>query len=264
MHLCNVLAKSKHGAHFHNVKIRIGLAVCRKLIDLMGGDIVLDQEYDSGIAGSPGARFVVFLNRPPLFLDPPMDSPMSTPAAEKVVDETVKSIPDNCSVLCVDDDTVLRRLFSRSVARVKPNWIVQQASNGETALTLASNKHYDIIFMDQYMSSAQKQLLGTETVRALRARGVKSRVCGLSANDMESAFFEAGADAFLLKPLPCEPDALLQALKHVLESDRSESKSAETGCASDSHNIRHLRVMGKVESKTLIESTEDESERVSL
>ena len=66
-----------------------------------------------------------------------------------------------------------------------------------------------------YMASPTKQLLGTETVRAMRSRGVKSVICGLSANDMKSAFEEAGADTFILKPLPCKQDALLKALQHV-------------------------------------------------
>ena len=66
-----------------------------------------------------------------------------------------------------------------------------------------------------YMASPTKQLLGTETVRAMRARGVKSVICGLSANDMKSAFEEAGADTFILKPLPCKQDELLEALLHV-------------------------------------------------
>ena len=65
------------------------------------------------------------------------------------------------------------------------------------------------------MASVEKQLLGTETVRAMRSRGVTSVVCGLSANDVKAAFLDAGADAFELKPLPCKQDALAEALKKV-------------------------------------------------
>jgi hypothetical protein len=46
-----------------------------------------------------------------------------------------------------------------------------------TAIRLADMRYYDIIFMDQYMASTDKQLLGTETVRSLRSRGVKSVIC---------------------------------------------------------------------------------------
>ena len=66
------------------------------------------------------------------------------------------------------------------------------------------------------MASVEKQLLGTETVRALRARGVDSIICGLSANDMEQQFVEAGANGFLFKPFPCETETLSAELVRIL------------------------------------------------
>ena len=77
-------------------------------------------------------------------------------------------------------------------------------------------KQFDVIFMDQYMPSTQRQLLGTETVRELRTGGNKSRICGLSANDIENAFLQSGADSFMLKPLPCDKDELKRQLLRVL------------------------------------------------
>ena len=74
---------------------------------------------------------------------------------------------------------------------------------------------FDIIFLDQYMTSVEKNLLGTETVRGLRSCGVQSLICGLSANDLEDAFLTAGADAFMLKPFPTKPDGLLAELVRV-------------------------------------------------
>ena len=58
------------------------------------------------------------------------------------------------------------------------------------------------------MASADKQLLVTETVRALRAKGVKSRISGLSANDLEKPFLRNGANGFLIKPFPCAKEPL--------------------------------------------------------
>jgi CheY-like chemotaxis protein len=51
----------------------------------------------------------------------------------------------------------------------------------ETALEDGGLEAYDLIFMDQHMASTEKQMLGTETVRALRAKGFKNTICGLSA-----------------------------------------------------------------------------------
>ena len=64
-------------------------------------------------------------------------------------------------------------------------------------------------------------MLGTETVAALRNNGVKCRICGLSANDKEEDFYEAGADAFMFKPFPCESEALRRALIRILYKDNA-------------------------------------------
>ena len=72
--------------------------------------------------------------------------------------------------------------------------------------------------MDQYMASTEKQLLGTEATRALRTKGVKSIICGLSANEMEKPFLEAGADAFTIKPLPSGKEALTRELHRILNT----------------------------------------------
>ena len=58
------------------------------------------------------------------------------------------------------------------------------------------------------MASIEKQLLGTETILEMRARGCESRLFGLSANDLEAEFIAAGADGFVIKPFPTETDAL--------------------------------------------------------
>lgn len=74
------------------------------------------------------------------------------------------------------------------------------------------------------MASVEKQMLGTETVRALRAQGVTAKICGCSANNMEEEFLEAGADSFLLKPFPCEKEELRRELLRVL-SGLKETKT---------------------------------------
>jgi CheY-like chemotaxis protein len=146
-----------------------------------------------------------------------------------------QTLPENLSVLFVDDDMVLRKLFSRTLKKVNPTWTIHEASNGETAIDMITKQledegkdkvqeenasktgMFDLIFMDQYMASVQKQLLGTETVRMIRAQGVTGPIiCGLSANDVEDAFLEAGSDTFMFKPFPCKPDALKEELLRIV------------------------------------------------
>lgn len=173
----------------------------------MDGEIYLDETYDSGVAGNVGTRFVVNLKQQPI--DPKAihdcqhqtirDETGETGPLSDDEDLIPYELPSNAYVLFVDDDPILRKLFSRSIRTVAPNWKIREASNGETALHLVKTEHFDLIFMDMYMASVEKQLLGTEAVLELRRRGVTCRICGLSANDKELEFLEAGADCFSFK-----------------------------------------------------------------
>lgn len=199
----------------------IGLSLCKNLVRLLNGDLWLDVNYDSGIEGCPGARFVIQLPFPPIVESPEEDaSEQNNESVTKVaVDSTPPKIadkdivlPDHLTVLFVDDDLVLRKLFMRAIKKVAPTWKVHEAANGETAIRLTDETFFDIIFMDQYMPSTEKTLLGTETIRELRAKGVTSCLCGLSANNLEHAFVEAGANGFIQKPMPCQKEELTREL----------------------------------------------------
>jgi CheY-like chemotaxis protein len=216
----------------------IGLSLCENLTHLLHGDIRLDETYDSGVKDSPGARFVIRLNTPPLssedVLQPSKGDAISKSGefvhqndGNDEVSTVVVELPENLSVLFVDDDRILRKLFSRSVAKAAPTWTIHEAANGETALRMVDLEAYDLIFMDQYMASTEKQLLGTDTIRALRAKGFKNRICGLSANDLEQSFISAGADCFVLKPIPCERSLLEGLLDGILHND-SDRRSVES------------------------------------
>jgi signal transduction histidine kinase len=213
----------------------IGLHICKSLCELMEADLYLDDEYRSDWLDCPGARFVINLHKPALqnesFLGCASikeDSTCSTTESsghdvECAVSScmmTSDSLPTSLSVLFVDDDIILRKMFARTVKRAAPTWLVTEASNGETALKLVDEHSFDIIFVDQYMASVEKQLLGTETVRALRRKGVCCVVCGLSANDLRDQFLDSGADAFMLKPFPCEVKRLQEELHTIVHSGR--------------------------------------------
>ena len=228
----------------------IGLNICHNLCQLMGATIRLDEFYDSGVAGCPGARFVVNLQQRPIenygeaaeddpevapddiekpregssprtvtIVAPPVSGPQSPEANGNSLirgnlDDLVpptndeNNLPESLEVLFVDDESILRKLFIRTVRKVAPTWHITEAGNGERALQLAQEKEFDVIFMDQYMPCIEGPLLGTEVVRRLRAMGFTCLICGLSANDIREDFLDAGADSFLHKPFPCKTDAL--------------------------------------------------------
>jgi CheY-like chemotaxis protein len=203
--------------------------LCKQLCQLSNGDIWLDETYDSGIDGYPGTRFVVNWNAPPLNLEP-SDLDRYEQAIENGSNDedmgdwnTVQfeQIPEHRKVLFVDDDMTLRKLFIRAVGQVAPGWEVCEASNGETAVQMVAEQELDLIFVDMCMASIEKQPLGTEAVRAMRSKGCTSVICGLSANDVESSFMNAGASLFLFKPLPCEKRPSTEILLHILAKEQA-------------------------------------------
>jgi CheY-like chemotaxis protein len=173
--------------------------------------------------------------------------------------EEPQELPENLSVLFVDDDLILRKLFARSLRRVAPQWSIQEASSGEAAVRLVEeNNGFDLVFMDQYMASVEKQMLGTETTRALRCKGVTSLICGLSANNVEEAFMRAGADLFMLKPFQCEPKALKRELLNCIHSKRNPILDYILSCANDTSGTSELSNPHLDETQVLLVRTEDD------
>lgn len=127
-----------------------------------------------------------------------------------------EDLPEDLNVFFVDDDMMLRKMFIRVLKVTAPTWKTTEASNGETALQIVEDQKFDVIFIDQYMASVERQLLGTETVQAMRAKGIESVICGLSANDIEEQFLNAGANFFMSKPFPCKKEALKEEFHQML------------------------------------------------
>lgn len=233
----------------------VGLCLSKKIMTTMSGDLWLDASYNSGFEHCPGARFVVQLNTAPIDIETQMPnmadggnsslhdvicetsasstqngsfsgcgSPCLVKPSSAVKAHTGESdlpvLPEFLSILFVDDDATLRKLFVRGVRRIGgPGWSVREAASGEMALQLCTTteEKFDLIFLDQYMASVDKQLLGTETARALRNIGIDAKICGLSANNLRESFLNAGADAFIQKPLPCAKDKLTRELDRILK-----------------------------------------------
>ena len=205
------------------IRTGVGLSLCKSLAELLGGDLYLDTEYDSGVDGFPGTRFVVDLKTQPMSADMVTEyTTTQEPSFLHVTDgdDSSSDIPEELSVLLVEDSLMIRKLFKRMVEKSFPKWKIDEAANGEIALKLVDSNSYQVIFMDQYMASTDKQLLGTETVRALRAKNVESIICGLSANDLERQFLDAGASCFMMKPFPTESEVLIQEIRRILTSEQ--------------------------------------------
>ena len=204
---------------------------------------VIQSQKEAAQLQEEGTHFPDAIARP---LEPPeqtQEPGMAIPASNSLQTrvngdvEPDNNLPEYLSILFVDDDKMLRKLFGRAVRKICPGWNVQDCACGEDALEILERENgalatdienqaqgeprqrycgFDIIFIDQYMSSTEPRMLGTELVVEIRSRGFIATLCGLSANDLGKDFKDAGADFFLCKPLPFKPDPLKQALSKLI------------------------------------------------
>lgn len=180
------------------------------------------RSHASGKLSAPGFKAVPVPVRP---ISKSGSSPELTGLVQSVnfskQEAPLEKLPDIMKVLVVDDDKITRKMFARGVKKIVPQWIIQEAASGEEALeVLASNEAncFDLIFMDHYMGTDNKLLLGSDAVAEARKRGIQSKICGMSANDVEELFDDAGADEFIFKPLPFRPEPLTRELLRILSN----------------------------------------------
>jgi len=109
---------------------------------------------------------------------------------------------EKISVLIIEDDPVLSGIL-RSVLESDAT-DVAACANGHHALDLINRKKFDVFITDYRLPG----MSGADIVKNLRLAYPESRIIGMSIQNYDKEFREAGADAFLLKPFDIE-DLLL-------------------------------------------------------
>ncbi|MGX6961636.1 response regulator transcription factor [Vagococcus xieshaowenii] len=102
------------------------------------------------------------------------------------------------SILIVEDDTQLNKLFSTVLTR--HNYHVYSAYNGEEALEIIDNQHIDLIISDIMMPKID----GYELIESLRDAKYETPVLMITAKDsyqMLEKGFDIGTDDYMVKPI---------------------------------------------------------------
>ncbi len=194
----------------------LGLVISRKFARALGGDVTVTSE-----AGK-GSVFTMTFETGPLD-GVPMLAPeqLHEQQGERAAEVKERwSIPP-ARVLVVDDGAENRELVSLVLSQ-QGLW-VEQAEDGQVAVTMALKGGFDLILMDMQMPVMD----GYTATRALRKLGVKVPIVALTANAMsgfEAQMTEAGCDAFLTKPI--DIDGLIATLAPLLGGKRVEAATA--------------------------------------
>ncbi len=168
--------------------ISLGLAISKKLIDLLNGEISIEQN-------KKGTIFTLIF--PTAEYDEKSDILKEDNQSLKIFDD-LKGV----KVLCVEDQRVNQKVISMMLDHVKCE--VEIAGNGKEALALLEENSYDIMLLDMVMPVMD----GLETLKKMDAKLEKRPpVIALSANVMDQdkkRYFEAGIDDFIGKPIDSE------------------------------------------------------------
>ncbi|WP_252180581.1 two-component system response regulator NarL [Endozoicomonas sp. 4G] len=113
---------------------------------------------------------------------------------------------NDTSILLIDDHPLLRKGLAQLIDEEEGLKVIAEVGDGATGLKKAIELEPDLILLDLNM----KGMDGLETLKAMRANGVVSRVVVLTVSEHKddvAAMFRAGADGYLLKDM--EPEELL-------------------------------------------------------
>lgn len=189
----------------------LGLAICRRLADVLGGEVSVESTVGRGSSFRLRLPVKVALNSAVL----PCPGDSATPSTSPLPWSRTPRI------LVVDDDPTcqlaIRLMLSSLGCRL------DQANDGEQAIQLARCEAYDLILMDLQMPVCDGYQ-ATERLRAQQSAGRRVPIIAVSAN----AFTEhrerasaAGMDDFIAKPLllPTLRQCLRKHLEHLLTND---------------------------------------------
>jgi PAS domain S-box-containing protein len=167
----------------------LGLAISRRLAELMGGSLTLTSR------SGRGSTFLLTLPLNTLEDDPKPDPAPPMQFVPAALDGRI------LRVLLVEDNAVNQRLGVRILDKLGCS--IDMAGNGLEAIDMALGRHYDLILMDCRMPEMDGYA-ATREIRRREEAGARVPIIALTAHAVTGAREEcmaAGMDDFITKPL---------------------------------------------------------------
>lgn len=186
----------------------LGLAISKRLVDLMHGQITVSNNTDGGCTFLFDVRFGV---------DGQLSQAAGTGVAADFDERFLQAYAGAC-ILIADDEPINRDVASSLLEEV--GMAVETAADGETAVRMVRANRYDLVLMDMQMPV----LNGLDATRRIRELpGYRQLpIVAMTANAYEEdrqACVAAGMDDFLVKPF--KPEQLFAMLYRWLSRSPS-------------------------------------------
>jgi CheY-like chemotaxis protein len=181
----------------------LGLAIVRKLVRILGGEMVIDNTVGNGVT--------VYVSLPFKLPVPPQEPAALQP---RQADEPAET---PLRVLLVEDDEF--SLFAGQRMLRKMGYATATAPDGREALVILHEQDFDLVLMDVQMP-VMDGVEATKVIRGSSDLGEKSRIPIIAmtayamAGDKER-FLAAGMDGYISKPV--DKDELQAVIEGVLE-----------------------------------------------
>ncbi len=181
----------------------LGLTISKALIERMNGTVSIESEY--GV----GTSVIIKITQRIINSTPISKTEESSSGAGESKYDTRPIAPD-AKILVVDDNMVNLELMKQYLKQFRI--IPTLSERGAEAVELASNNHYDIIFMDQMMP----EMDGVEAMKRIRALSGYTKdmpIVAVTANALvgtRKALMDEGFTDYASKPLS------LKALEEML------------------------------------------------
>ncbi|MET3505784.1 hybrid sensor histidine kinase/response regulator [Halalkalibacter oceani] len=198
--------------------IGLGLAICKELVELHGGELTVTSSKGNG------SSFTFFLpiadeipeslEQNELFIEPEQ-SGASIHASEPANEE---NLPAVANILIVDDDPVNLHIMDKTISA--EHYAITTALSGEEALEKLTDPNWDLVISDVMMP----QMSGYELTEIIRKRFTISELPVLlltARNRPEDIYtgFQSGANDYITKPVnSLELRARVRTLVHIKQT----------------------------------------------
>jgi len=198
----------------------LGLAVCKNLLNLMGGSIDVESVYGEGSTFS--------FSIPQRIVDNTDCSFVYGESKIKNEEFTLPFVCPEARILVVDDNRVNLEVAKGLISQYGAD--VKLASSGSEALArLEEDESYDVIFMDHMMPGMD----GIETTVKIRAK-YTTPIIALTANaikGVEEEFLNAGMNDYLTKPI--ELKRLMEVMDKWIPEEKKKRDPEGINAVSD-------------------------------